>query len=271
MTGRRLISKAVRQIEVESFDLGPLPDDGILVENEYTVVSIGTEIYGWTHGGEPGGPPRIPRTTGYCSVGRVAEVGSQVEGVKPGDRVSGQGNHTSHSILRPASGYQIVPGDVDVKSAAFMVMAAIALHGVRVASVELGSSIVILGPAAEAGHQPGVSWRQVRSRWIAKRIGRDGLPQGYSSSRDQHPGGTPAQNTRWRSYLLPMDQNTRTRACLTADGHRQTTDLTPSNPQPARTSTRCLPTRPKTRLGFCSTGRAKADRSLIDREHPHHP
>lgn len=145
MTGRRLISNAVRRIEVESFDPGPLPDDSILVENEYTAVSIGTEIYNWTHGGEPGSPPRFPRTTGYCSVGRVLEVGARVEDIRPGDRVSGQGSHASHSILRPASGYQIVPGDVDAKSAAFMVMAAIALHGVRVASVELGSSVVVFG------------------------------------------------------------------------------------------------------------------------------
>jgi L-iditol 2-dehydrogenase len=43
------------------------------------------------------------------------------------------------------SGYQIVPEDVDAKSAAFMVMAAIALHGVRVASVKRGSSIMIFG------------------------------------------------------------------------------------------------------------------------------
>jgi 2-desacetyl-2-hydroxyethyl bacteriochlorophyllide A dehydrogenase len=132
-------------MEVEEFDLGPVPDDGILVENEYTAVSIGTEIYEWTHGGEPGSESRFPRTTGYCNVGRVLEVGNLIEGIQVGDRVSGQGNHASHSILRSSSGIQIVPGDVDSKSAAFMVMAAIALHGVRVAQIELGSSVVVFG------------------------------------------------------------------------------------------------------------------------------
>ena len=145
MNSTRLISPAIREIEVEPFDLGPVPDDGILVENEYTAVSIGTEIYNWKHGGEPGSEPTFPRTTGYCNVGLVREVGSCVEGVRVGDRVSGQGNHASHNILRANSGYQVVPADVDSKSAAFMVMAAIALHGVRVAQIELGASVVVFG------------------------------------------------------------------------------------------------------------------------------
>ncbi|MDP6017821.1 MAG: zinc-binding alcohol dehydrogenase [Candidatus Latescibacteria bacterium] len=145
MNSTRLISRAIRQIEVEPFDPGPLPDDAILVENEYTAVSIGTEIYNWTHGGEPGSEPTFPRTTGYCSVGRVLAVGRLVEGIQVGDRVSGQGNHASHNILRSGSGYQLVPPDLDPRLAAFMVMAAIALHGVRVAQIELGSSVVVFG------------------------------------------------------------------------------------------------------------------------------
>ncbi|HAA74738.1 TPA: hypothetical protein DCE37_06440 [Candidatus Latescibacteria bacterium] len=145
MQAQRLISHAVRQMEVESFELGDVPDDGILVENEYTAVSIGTEIYNWTHGGEPGSEGRFPRTTGYCNVGRVLEVGRDIDHVQVGDRVSGQGNHASHGILRARSGFQVVPGDVGSKSAAFMVMAAIALHGVRVAQIELGSSVVVFG------------------------------------------------------------------------------------------------------------------------------
>lgn len=145
MNAHRLISHAARSIEVEEFELDPLPPDGILVENAYTAVSIGTEIYGWTRGGEPGREGRFPRTTGYCSLGRILDVGEEVDGVAVGDRVAGQGNHASHGILRAGSGWQKVPGDVDSKSAAFMVMAAIALHGVRVANVELGASVVVFG------------------------------------------------------------------------------------------------------------------------------
>lgn len=72
-------SHAVRQIEVAEFDLDPILNDGILVKNEYTAVSIGTEIYNWTHGSEPGMKSRYPRTTGYCNVGRAIAVGRSAE------------------------------------------------------------------------------------------------------------------------------------------------------------------------------------------------
>ena len=122
---RRLSVTDVRKIEVAPFDLGDLPSDGILVQNEYTAVSVGTEIYVWTQGSEPMGQPHFPRPTGYCNIGRVVEVGSDVTDVKPGNRVAGQGNHASHSILRGF--YQRVPDGLSPKSAAFMVMGAIAI------------------------------------------------------------------------------------------------------------------------------------------------
>ena len=87
MKARRLICRDVRQIEVEEFELGAPPDDGILVQNEYTAVSVGTELYGWTHGSEPGRERSFPHETGYCNAGTVLEVGKDVKGVKPGDRV----------------------------------------------------------------------------------------------------------------------------------------------------------------------------------------
>ena len=115
-------------------------------KNEYTAVSVGTEIHGWTHGGEPGNPVRFPRATGYCNVGTVLEVGKDVEGVRPGDRVAGQGNHASHCILYGGRAFYVkVPDSVSSRSAAFMVMGAIAIHGIRVARIELGEVVVVIG------------------------------------------------------------------------------------------------------------------------------
>ena len=132
MKARRLISPAVRRMEVERFDPGPVPDDGILVRNDFTAVSVGTEIWNWLHGAEPGREPVFPRTTGYCNCGTILAVGSQVTDVQPGERVAGQGNHASHSILRKP--YNRVPDDVPSQHAALLTMAAIALHGIRVAT-----------------------------------------------------------------------------------------------------------------------------------------
>ncbi len=115
----------------------------MLLQNAYTAVSIGTELYCWVHGAEPGHEPEFPRQTGYCSAGTVLEVGKDVTSVKPGDRVAAQGYHASHEIVTDL--YYQVPEHVPLKDAALLVMAAIAQHGNRVAKIELGESVVILG------------------------------------------------------------------------------------------------------------------------------
>jgi len=143
MKARRLICRGLRQIEIEDFDLGRVPDDGIVVKNTYTAVSIGTEIWNWVHGGSPGRKYSFPQTTGYCNTGTVLEVGKNVSDVKPGDRVAGQGGHASHNILRRP--YNKVPEKVSPKAASLLTMAAVAMHGVRVAKIELGEAVAVLG------------------------------------------------------------------------------------------------------------------------------
>jgi L-iditol 2-dehydrogenase len=146
MNARRLLCTDIRKIEVKPLEIGQVPDDGLLIENQYTAVSVGTEIHNYTQGGEPGQKPSFPKGTGYCNVGKVLEVGKEIQGFEPGDRVAGQGMHASHSILSGTqSFYQKVPEGVSSKSAAFMVMAAIAIHGIRVARIELGETVVVVG------------------------------------------------------------------------------------------------------------------------------
>ena len=43
---KQLICPGIRQIAVGEIELPPLPDDGILVQNQVTAVSIGTELWG---------------------------------------------------------------------------------------------------------------------------------------------------------------------------------------------------------------------------------
>lgn len=143
MKGRRLISRRVRHIEVEPFEIDPIPDDGILVRNEFTAVSVGTELWNWLHGSEPGRAPRFPRTTGYCSAGTVLETGKDVTGVRPGDRVAGQGSHASHAILRKMC--HKLPEGVSLKAGSLLTMAAIAMHGIRTARLQLGESVAVVG------------------------------------------------------------------------------------------------------------------------------
>jgi len=141
--GRRLICPDKGRIEVEEFEIPPVAVDQVLIENELTAVSVGTEIYCWQHGAEPGGVPSFPRTTGYCSCGVVVEAGSSVQDVKVGDRVAAQGTHASHGL---ASRYFYrVPEETISEDAVFLVMAAIAMHGIRRAQIQLGEGVAIVG------------------------------------------------------------------------------------------------------------------------------
>ena len=143
MKAQRLICTDIRRIELESFDLPRVPNHGVLVQNDYTAVSVGTEIYNYAHGGEPSRARTFPRPTGYCNTGVVLEVGKDVKGIKPGDRISAQGNHASHAVI--SGNFFKAPEGVSPRSAAFMVMCAIAMHGHRVGRPELGEAVAITG------------------------------------------------------------------------------------------------------------------------------
>jgi 2-desacetyl-2-hydroxyethyl bacteriochlorophyllide A dehydrogenase len=145
MKSYRLNVPAVRQIELQEFDPGPVPANGILVRNEYTTVSIGTELYAWVHGADPGMAPKFPRQTGYCSAGVVIEVGADVKDVKPGDRICGESRHVLHGIMTDPNTYQKIPDNVSSKAASLMTMAAVAMRGIRVAKIELGEAVIVQG------------------------------------------------------------------------------------------------------------------------------
>jgi len=147
MKARRLICKGTRQIEVEDFELGDMPAGGMLVKNDYTGISVGTELYNWMHGGNPGPngwKAEFPRGTGYSSSGTVLAVGKDVTNYRAGDRVVGGSSHQSHGIYSAAHAYK-VPDNVSQKAVGIFSMAGIAMHGIRVAKIELGEAVVVLG------------------------------------------------------------------------------------------------------------------------------
>ncbi len=71
-----------------------------------------------------------PLALGYCNVGEVIEVGRGVEGFAPGDRVASNGPH-AQVVRVPRNLCAKVPDQVDDETAAFTVLSAIALQGIR--------------------------------------------------------------------------------------------------------------------------------------------
>ena len=85
---------------------------------------------------------------GYSAAGVAVEVGSAVAGVRPGDVVAtagaGKANHAEYQAV-PGLLCATVPAGVRPQDAAFATIASIALHGLRLAHVEPGAKVVVVG------------------------------------------------------------------------------------------------------------------------------
>lgn len=85
-----------------------------------------------------------PVELGYCNVGTVIGVGADVVGFEIGDRVLSNGCH-AEVVCVPKNLCAKIPNDVADDAAAFGVLGAIALQGIRLAQPTLGESFLVSG------------------------------------------------------------------------------------------------------------------------------
>lgn len=85
-----------------------------------------------------------PLPLGYCNVGRVIAVGKGVDEFKVGDRVASNGPH-AEVVSIPQNLVAKVPDNVSDEDAAFTVIGAIGLQGIRLANPTLGETVVVIG------------------------------------------------------------------------------------------------------------------------------
>ena len=152
MKSRRVVVLGVNQVEVQEAELPAVGPGEMLLEAECSLISAGTELTGvggLTFGarGEPGARERAPgpRQIGYSFVGTVREVGRDVTGWKPGQRVAGQAPHGSHAVVAASRPFVAVPEGLPAEQAAFAVLMAISLNGVRMAQVQIGEPVAVVG------------------------------------------------------------------------------------------------------------------------------
>jgi predicted dehydrogenase/threonine dehydrogenase-like Zn-dependent dehydrogenase len=85
---------------------------------------------------------------GYSAAGIVLETGTAVTGIRPGQLVAtggaGMANHAELQAV-PWLLCAPVPSGVDAQDAAFVTIASIALHGLRLAEVGPGAKVVVIG------------------------------------------------------------------------------------------------------------------------------
>lgn len=122
-----LVAKARQQPEKVAQVLDKVRTDGLLT----TLEAVRSKL------GQP-----IP--LGYCNVGVVRDMGEGVEGFRPGDRVVSNGPHAD-VVSVPKNLCARIPDGVSDEAAAFTVVGAIGLQGVRLAQPTLGEAFVVTG------------------------------------------------------------------------------------------------------------------------------
>lgn len=89
-----------------------------------------------------------PIPLGYSSSGTVEVCGEGLEGVHAGQRVACAGGgyavHAEYALV-PRNLLVPLPEEVDFESAAFATLGAIAMHGFRLTSVQVGSRVAVIG------------------------------------------------------------------------------------------------------------------------------
>lgn len=83
-----------------------------------------------------------PLPLGYCNAGVILD--SDIDGFETGDRVVSNGNH-AEVVRVPKNLCAKIPDEVDDESAAFTVLGAIGLQGIRLISPTLGETVVVSG------------------------------------------------------------------------------------------------------------------------------
>jgi 2-desacetyl-2-hydroxyethyl bacteriochlorophyllide A dehydrogenase len=140
------------EVTVESYEV-PAPAPGqLLVKNEASAISAGTElavytgVHQWLN--DPTRTwPRFPFVPGYSGVGRVAALGEGVEGFSVGDRIIYEARHESDSIVdlnRRALALPIAD-TVPPQIAAFVTMARFPLAALVQSGSILGQAVAVFG------------------------------------------------------------------------------------------------------------------------------
>jgi len=120
----------------------------VLVEVKSCLISPGTELGAVPDRRKNPDPERGPRPFGYGNAGVVLEIGEEVEGLRPGDRLACMGGgyalHASHAVV-PINLTCPMPEGQSFDEASFAHLAATALWAVRRTQIQFGQSIAVFG------------------------------------------------------------------------------------------------------------------------------
>lgn len=149
---RRLIVTGPRKVTFEEVADPACPRNGLVVRARLTAVSPGTEIrvYRAVPVDAAGQflhervPFALPAENGYSMVGDVVEVGREVTGFAPGDRVFVPAPHRELAAV-PAELAVKLPAGIPDEQAVFLSILEVGHIGLRRGSPALGETVAIVG------------------------------------------------------------------------------------------------------------------------------
>jgi threonine dehydrogenase-like Zn-dependent dehydrogenase len=176
----------VSVVDYEDEALGP---SHVRIETLYSGISAGTELTAY-RGSNPYTSKRWDESTrmfmsdeasfsypidgwGYEEVGRVAEIGTDVQDVQVGDVIYGTWGHRS-TLTVPSewAAGRVLPADADTRIGLFSRIGAIALNGVLDADIHVGEYVAVFGQGV-----PGLIAGQLARLNGATVIAVDALPK----------------------------------------------------------------------------------------------
>ena len=150
---KRLVIRGSKDAYFEDISIPTCPKDGVVAKSLFTAVSTGTEVrvYRWLPVDDNGeySHPKLkftgkPLTNGYCMVGEIIEVGSEVQDFDIGDVVYMGEPHQEYGSSRVENIFKI-PTGVSSEEAAFMNVLHVAQGAIRDGNPSPGENVLILG------------------------------------------------------------------------------------------------------------------------------
>ncbi len=158
-----LVLHAPRKLGFVPLETAPLAGGQVRIRTLYSGISAGTELSQyrgtnpfmqrrWDEASRLFVQSDAPswqypvRNLGYEEVGEIIEVGSEVDDLKPGQRVFGTWGHRTHHVAAAEFARdRLLPAGADPRIGIFSHIGAVALNGVHDAAIRLGDLVVVFG------------------------------------------------------------------------------------------------------------------------------
>jgi NADPH:quinone reductase-like Zn-dependent oxidoreductase len=200
----------IENLHIELLPIPEIASDEVLIRVETAGVGV------WDAYEREGGfaeafgtSPRFPYVLGSEGAGTIAAVGSQVQGLREGDRVYGmcfatsKGFYAEYAVAKAEHVSQI-PRTLSTEQAGVMLVDAVtALRGLDLLNLNPGTSVLVLGASGGVGHLAVQLAKRMGARVLAVASGVDGVQLARTLGADQAVDGHEADIAKAAREFAP--------------------------------------------------------------------